>query len=86
MNDTFTFIAVVLAIWGILEIILFFKVWMMTDNVEKLKNKFVEGTDNSECKPFVNILSSVKEQQHYLADSRKCLLCFHLPKAVLITC
>ena len=62
MNDTFTFIAVVLAIWGILEIILFFKVWMMTDNVEKLKNRFVEGSNNNERELFVNmdIRSSVR--------------------------
>lgn len=62
MNDTFTFIAVVLAIWGILEIILFFKVWMMTDNVEKLKNRFVEGSKGGESNLFANmdIKSSVK--------------------------
>lgn len=62
MNDTFTFIAVVLAIWGILDIILFFKVWMMTDNVEKLKNRFVEGSKGGESNLFANmdIKSSVK--------------------------
>lgn len=62
MENTFEFISIVLAIWGILEIILFFKVWTMTDNVEKLKNKFIEGSNNNECELFVNmdIISSVR--------------------------
>ena len=62
MEDTFEFISIVLAIWGILEIILFFKVWAMTDNVEKLKNKFIEGSNNDEYELFVNmdIISSVR--------------------------
>jgi hypothetical protein len=35
MENTFNTISVILAIWGILEIILFFKVWKMTNDVEK---------------------------------------------------
>jgi hypothetical protein len=43
MEGTITLISVVLVIWGILEIILFFKIWGMTNDVEKLKNKLIEG-------------------------------------------
>jgi hypothetical protein len=37
MENTMTLISVVLVIWGILEIILFFKVWGMTNDVENIK-------------------------------------------------
>ena len=62
MENSITFISIVLVIWGILEIILFFKVWMMTDNVEKLKNRFIEGSKGGESELFVNmdIIRSVR--------------------------
>lgn len=41
MNGTMTIISIVLVIWGLLEIILFFKVWGMTNDVEIIKNKLV---------------------------------------------
>ena len=34
-----TFMAIVFLVFGILQIILFFKVWGMTNNVKKIKNK-----------------------------------------------
>ena len=36
-STTETIIAVILIAWGVLEIILFFKIWGMTNNVKKLK-------------------------------------------------
>ena len=62
MENTFEFISIVLVIWGILEIILFFKVWMMTNNVEKLKNRFVEGSKDGESDlvAYINIRRSVR--------------------------
>ena len=35
-----TFIFIVMVIWGILEIILFFKIWGMTDDIRALKNDY----------------------------------------------
>ena len=55
MENTFEFISFFLAIWGAVEIILFFKVWKMTNDVEKLKNKFVEGFNNEENDTFVDM-------------------------------
>ena len=62
MENTFNTISIILAIWGILEIVLFFKVWKMTNDVEKLKNKFIDDNDNGEGETFVNmdIVSSVR--------------------------
>jgi hypothetical protein len=37
-----TFMAIVFLVFGILQIILFFKVWGMTNNVKKIKDKLSE--------------------------------------------
>lgn len=37
-----TFMAIVFLVFGILQIILFFKVWGMTNDVKKIKNKLYE--------------------------------------------
>ena len=36
-----TFMAIVFLVFGILQIILFFKIWGMTNNVKKLKMSFM---------------------------------------------
>ena len=45
MNE---FITIICIIWGILNIILFFKIWKMCDNVARLTNKIapVENESN----------------------------------------
>ena len=37
-----TFLGILMMAWGILEIILFFKIWGMTNNVESITKKYVE--------------------------------------------
>ena len=37
MEDLITFVIVVLIILGVLQIILFYKIWIMTDNVKEMK-------------------------------------------------
>ncbi len=67
MENTFEFISFFLAIWGAVEIILFFKVWKMTNDVEKLKNKFVEGFNNEENDTFVDMdINSAVRELYYL--------------------
>ena len=39
-----TFIAIILVVFGILQIILFFKLWGMTNDVEKIKKQITEGS------------------------------------------
>ena len=41
-NGMETFMAIVFLVFGILQIILFFKIWGMTNNVKKIKNKLFE--------------------------------------------
>ncbi len=43
IENLFTFIGIILLIWGILEIILFFKIWRMTNDVNKLKNNLTNS-------------------------------------------
>ncbi len=40
----FTFIGIVMIVWGILEIILFFKIWGMTNNIKALKKDHFNET------------------------------------------
>ena len=37
-------IAIVSIVWGVLSIILFFKVWEMTNDIKEIKNKFLYDT------------------------------------------
>jgi hypothetical protein len=39
-----TFIGIIMLVWGILEIILFFKIWGMTDNIKELKKDHFNET------------------------------------------
>lgn len=38
MEGMFTFVGIIIIVFGILQIILFFKVWGMTNNVNEMKN------------------------------------------------
>lgn len=38
MEGMFTFVGIIIIVFGILQIILFFKVWGMTNNVNEIKN------------------------------------------------
>ena len=40
MENEIALLMIVLAIWGILNLILFFKIWGMTNNVKRLADKF----------------------------------------------
>ena len=46
MENFSVFVSIIALIWGILNIILFFKIWGMTDDVRKLTNKFCTTSDN----------------------------------------
>ena len=46
MENYIVFVSVIALIWGILNIILFFKIWGMTDDVRKLTNKCCVTSDN----------------------------------------
>lgn len=50
MKDFYVFICLVAIVFGILQIILFFKIWGMTNNVRKLTKHFCEHATNEESK------------------------------------
>lgn len=41
MEGMLTFVGIIIIVFGILQIILFFKVWGMTNDIKKIKNKYV---------------------------------------------
>ena len=53
MEDIITFTGVVMIVFGILQIILFFKIWGMTNNVSKIKGKLEENLNDDAIWFFV---------------------------------
>lgn len=47
MND---FLAIILLISGVLQIILFFKVWGMTNNIREMRDKYLKDEDEKRRK------------------------------------
>ncbi len=45
MEEITSFILIVIIVFGILQIILFFKLWGMTNNVKKIRESFLTGAD-----------------------------------------
>ena len=41
-----TVLAIILIVFGILQIILFFKIWRMTDDIREIKNKYINSSSN----------------------------------------
>lgn len=62
-----TFIGIILLSWGVLEIILFFKIWKMTGDVASLKQAMVDNrfTSNVSGMTLAQLKESVK-RKHYL--------------------
>lgn len=44
MEDMLTFTGLVVIVFGILQIILFFKIWGMTNDIREIKNKYLGKT------------------------------------------
>ena len=47
MEDMQNLIGWIIIIFGILQIILFFKIWVMTDNVKRIKSNLINNADTS---------------------------------------
>lgn len=47
MEDMLTFTGWIVIIFGILQIILFFKIWIMTDDISRIKKNLIDDTDAS---------------------------------------
>lgn len=47
MEGILNFVSIIIIVFGILQIILFFKVWGMTDDVKRIKKNLIDGADVS---------------------------------------
>lgn len=43
----YEFLSIILIVFGVLQIILFFKMWGMTNDVDKIKNKLLSSNDDN---------------------------------------
>lgn len=50
MEDMMTFTGIIIIVFGVLQIILFFKLWIMTNDIRKIKNKYL-GDEVVEIQP-----------------------------------
>lgn len=66
MDGILTFISIIFVVFGILQIILFFKIWGMTNDIKDIRNKYV-STDT--LTPLYTIGSIVKH-----AKNDQCLI------------
>ena len=47
IESLFSFAGVIIIVFGILQIILFFKLWGMTNDIKTIKNKYLESSSNN---------------------------------------
>lgn len=47
MEGLISFAGIIMIVFGILQIVLFFKLWGMTDDIKAIKNKYLEFSSNS---------------------------------------
>ena len=65
-SDWLIITGIVFFIWGILEIILFFKIWKMTNDVDKLRASLVDDKASAVTKMNLRQLSSAIKRKFYL--------------------
>jgi hypothetical protein len=63
MDGFITFLSVVFVVFGILQIILFFKIWAMTNDVRRLQNKFAPGESLFELRKSIALGNKEKAKE-----------------------
>lgn len=53
MNDLLTFTGIIIIVFGLLQIILFFKIWRMTNHVKGIWDKTKDSTLHKACLSYV---------------------------------
>lgn len=72
LDDSLTWIGILFFVWGVLEIILFFKIWGATDNIEKMKSAICDGMKVGDIKLYLRkmyVLGKEDEAYDYLNQS-----------------
>lgn len=67
MEGMFTFVGIIIIVFGILQIILFFKMWGMTNDVKKMKNELV-GSDSENLRKMQLNKAILKEDKSKIAE------------------
>lgn len=68
MEEFMMFFSVILIIFGVLQIILFFKIWGMTNNVKELKDLY--AIRSKELSSSINALASVMKDSNCHKDNK----------------
>lgn len=66
MEDLLILIAVISIIFGILQIILFCKIWGMTNDIRDLRSEFIGGTDQWTLRKAILKGDKIELQNYYL--------------------
>ena len=69
LDDSLTWIGVLFFVWGILEIILFFKIWGATNDIDKLKSAICDGKKGNGMSSYLKkmyLLGKEDEAYNYL--------------------
>lgn len=69
MEEFMMFFSVILIIFGVLQVILFFKIWGMTNNVKELKDLY--AVRSKELSSSINALASVMKDSNCHKDNVK---------------
>lgn len=67
MEGMFIFVGIIIIVFGILQIILFFKAWGMTNDVKKIKNELV-GSDSEDLRKKLLNKAVLKEDKNKIAE------------------
>ena len=67
------FLTIVLLVFGVLQIVLFFKIWGMTNDIREMRNKYLKDEDEKVLEEVTNNplprISNVKPDDYSLAKS-----------------
>lgn len=66
MEGMFTFVGIIIIVFGVLQIILFFKMWGMTNDVKQIKNGLPHAPNNIPLAKIENALGNVDKAKELI--------------------
>lgn len=72
LDDSITWIGGLFFVWGVLEIILFFKIWGATNDIDKLKSAICDGKKGNDMSSYLKkmyLLGKEDEAYDYLNEA-----------------
>ncbi|WP_042373645.1 hypothetical protein [Bacteroides neonati] len=71
MEGLLNFVSIIIIVFGVLQIILFFKLWGMTDDIRAIKNKYLNLSKNQDSNNVNPVLGSKDFQIGALVENVK---------------